>query len=187
MGAVAAPAKQIDRFEAAGRGAIDAFYGQRLEADLNDFIAHHASDAELAGSWSGVKADQIVAGLRREIEGAQVTTFGGVTGAYFSVFYGTIARERVDEDAPIELNRWALGHRTAPQLANTIAHEIAHAIGLRHPHMGGPAPKDWAIAPCEPPYLIGSLVERIAAGAAWQWTSDHCVHLRPSQTSPAAR
>lgn len=73
---------------------------------------------------------------------------------------------------PILLNRYRLD-RSAPSLANTFAHEAAHRAGLSHPS----STSDFTRALCEPPYVIGSLVEKAATGAGWRPGPNDCALL----------
>jgi hypothetical protein len=173
---ISAPDDRIDAFEEGARAAIDVISSGAFVAELAAFLKKHAHDSDLSDSWADADAEDIAARLRKEIQGASVKTFGGVRGAFDSVFYGTVAIERRNRQRPVEFNRWGLKGRTPAEIANSVVHEIAHGIGLRHPHMPGP-PKSWDSALCEPPYLIGALVEKIAAGDEWKWTAAYCARM----------
>lgn len=178
LGEMIVPQAKADDFEQGAKAAVDALYSDRFRNDLVSFIREHAASSDREGAWKGHDADEIIIALRKEIVGTQVSTFGGPKGLWYYTVYGTVAFERATDDSPVRMNRWGLGSRTSAEIANTIVHEVAHAAGLTHPHMGGPAPKDSTISACEPPYLLGSLAERIAAGDQWKWTAYHCSYLR---------
>ena len=148
--------------------ACEARNFQRVKAQ--DFRDVHSDDGRHAAAWEGVDPDRTVIAMQAALDGQRVATYGGLRGWFLRTFFGNTAYDG-SADGPILLNRAALP-RSAPSIANTFAHEIAHRAGLRHPHSGS----SLAVARCEPPYVIGSLVEKHASGAAWRAGPDDC-HL----------
>nr|HEX4315110.1 hypothetical protein [Kofleriaceae bacterium] len=181
MGTMTVPSAKADVFETGAREAIDALWSQQFQTELAAFMTAHGSDDDIAGAWTEHDPAALATHLRASIAGTELSTFGGVGGLYDKLRYHTIAMDGGGSDTPVEYDRWSLGDRASPSIANTIAHEVAHHIGLHHPHMGGrPEDKSWPTALCEPPYLIGSLVEKIAAGPTWRWSSSgDCRWLAP--------
>jgi hypothetical protein len=178
-GELAVPPSRIDDFERAGRFAIDVVYSERFADEVRGFMAAHANDADLRAAWGRRSALQIVEALRAGIIGVRVETAGGVRRWFAFKIYGTIAKEGgVASGGPVEVNQYAADGMSAAQLAGTIVHEVAHGIGLTHPHMGGPLEKNWSIALCEPPYLLGAIVERIATDRR-ETVLPHCPRLDP--------
>lgn len=158
-------------FVAAAMKAIDALHSQAFEADLRAFVSAHAQSGKHSAAWQGVEASAIIGELRGKINGLVVTTYGGPYGWWLSTFYGNTAYEGT---GPIRLNRAALP-RPIPSIANTFAHEAAHRVGLGHPTFES----DKTVGRCEPPYVIGSLVEKHAMGAAWRPGINDCGLLKP--------
>ncbi len=168
LGTIDVPPEQRAAFLEAGHLAIDAVFSDAFESDLKAFVATHTIDGAYAPAWKGVDADAVVKDMRRVIAGQRIATYGGVGGWFKHTFAGNVAYDGV-ADGPIRLNRWALP-RSPVSLANTIAHEVAHRIGLKHPSSGG----DQSVAKCEPPYVIGSLVEKQALGDKWKGSLNDC-------------
>lgn len=94
--------------------------------------------------------------MRVQINGTYAETYGGIKGLWLFVFYHNIAYDGT-ESGPILLNRIPLKKRTSESIANTIAHEVSHRIGLTHPH----SDSNLNIAYKEPPYIIGDIIEDI--------------------------
>ncbi len=175
MGRIVAAKTQTKLVTDSARLAIDVLHDPRYRAEVARFIAAHAADSDLVETWGDATADALITQMRAELGGLQITTFGGPIGLIRLLAYGTRAFERRNPAEPIRLNRWALVKATPASVANTIVHELSHAIDLRHPHSSDP---HWAIGLCEPPYVLGSLAEKVALGDAWQWTSAHCERLK---------
>ncbi|RXZ66554.1 hypothetical protein [Pelagerythrobacter rhizovicinus] len=170
FGTIDAPDDQAAVFSMAARQTIDVLHSPEFARDLRDFVARHGVEGPHAAAWADVDPTGTVEALKAHLPGQRVATYGGLRGWFLKTFFGNIAYDG-SADGPILLNRAALP-REAPSIANTFAHEIAHRAGLRHPHSSGAL----TIARCEPPYVIGSLVEKHAAGPTWQPGSDDC-HL----------
>lgn len=170
FGAIDVPDDQRGTFTLAARQAIDAIHSREFAEDLKNFATRHAAHGNHAAAWAGVDPVATIAALKAGVPGQRVATYGGLRGWFLRTFFGNVAYDGSAE-GPILLNRAALP-RSAPSIANTFAHEIAHRAGLRHPHSS----RDLATARCEPPYVIGTLVEKHAAGQEWRADSDDC-HL----------
>lgn len=158
LGATTAPTKQVDLFELSSRQAVDAISSQEFRDELASFVANHSTAGEHSGAWAGVDASGIPDKLLQKTQGMQISTFGGVKGLFFKLCCGTQAFEG-DGVGPILINRWSLP-RSSASIANTIVHEAAHRIGLSHPHSSN----NKSVAHCEPPYVIGSMVEKHILG-----------------------
>lgn len=178
FGTIEVPDDQRAAFSLAARQVVDALHSGEFAEDLEVFIARHGTDGEHAAAWAAVDPAATIAALKAGIPGQRVATYGGLRGWFLKTFFGNVAYDG-SADGPILLNRAALP-RSAPSIANTFAHEIAHRMGLRHPHGSG----DLATARCEPPYVIGTLVEKHAAGPDWRPDSDDC-HLFRSRPAVA--
>jgi hypothetical protein len=170
LGEIDVPEAHRPAFANAARLAIDALHSDRFERELQAFIRDHAQSGDHAGRWRGVEAGATVAALRAALPRQRITTYGGVFAWLNHRFAGNLAYDG-DEEGPIRVNRTALP-RPAVEIANTIAHEVAHRIHLRH-RKNGRSPE----ARCEPPYVIGSIVERISRGAEWQKSGGDCALL----------
>lgn len=170
FGEIDAPERDRPAFLLAATRTIDVLHSSEFRADLQSFRDAHAADGKHAAAWQNLDPDQTVMALQAALEGQRVATYGGLRGWFLRVLFGNTAYDG-SADGPILLNRAALP-RSTPLIANTFAHEIAHRIGLRHPHSG----RSLAVARCEPPYVIGSLVEKHASDTSWQAGPDDC-HL----------
>ena len=167
LGRLDVPAERQAAFLVASRAAVDALYSPGFEADLRAFIATYSGRGAHAERWRGVDADATIAELRRAIQGQDVSTVGGLHGWFSRTFFHNTAYDG-RMSGPILFNRFAL-NRTVASLANTIVHEVAHRIGLSHRRQGrSPA------ARCEPPYVIGSLIEKAVTGPGWRPSPDDC-------------
>ena len=170
FGEIDAPDRDRPAVLLAATETIDVLYSPGFHADLQDFREAHAGDGQHAAAWQDLDPDRTILALQAALDGQRVATYGGVRGWFLRTFFGNTAYDGSAE-GPILLNRAALP-RSPPSIANTFAHEIAHRVGLRHPHSGS----SLAVARCEPPYVIGSLVEKHASGAGWRPGPDDC-HL----------
>jgi len=152
------PCKKVDSFQVAAEYTIKAIYSPKFEEYVSDHIDNHIGEGPHAKAWEGLKAVDIVQKMREEIDGTSAETYGGIVGWWKFIFYGNIAFDGT-ENGPIRFNRIPLKKRTSADIANTIGHEVAHRIGLSHPH----SDDDLQIAAKEPPYVIGDIVERIVS------------------------
>ncbi len=170
IGKLDVPADRLQLFLDGSRIAIDIVYSPEFEAALRQHVACLPEASRLSAPWAGFEVDAVLTRLRKQVCGLNVTTYGGIRGLWVRTFYGNIAYdgEGSKETDPIRVNRWGLANRTPAAVANTIAHEAAHRIGWRHPS----SEKDLKKAKCEPPYVIGNIVEKLASKQ--QWTSSDC-------------
>jgi hypothetical protein len=172
LGSMDVPRRQQQLFIDGSRKAIDILYSQEFADNLARYVATLPDSYKQQSAWKNVDAQQTVQELRKKVCGLNITTYGGPRGLWVKVFSGNIAYdgEGSDPNSPIRINRWGLANRTAEQVANTIAHEAAHRVGLHHPSSG----KDLIAANCEPPYIIGDLVEALAKGKKWDPNTYSC-------------
>ena len=167
LGRVDAPAKFRGSVEAGGQMAIDTIMDDGLLAEVQAFKDRHGASGRHATAWRNVDAKASILAMRENLSGISVTTYGGFIPWLKYLFAGNLAYEPRGDGA-VRLNRAGLP-RTPGSIANTIAHELAHKVGLSHPS----SDFDFATALCEPPYVIGSLVERRIDGARWD-PRGHC-------------
>lgn len=151
------PCKKVLDFSEAVKLCITAIYSDNFEIQLNNYIQDSVGMGAHANAWKNVKAKDVVKKMRSQINGEYVSTYGGPLAWFRYVFYHNIAYDG-SSSGPILLNRIPLRHRNASSIANTIAHETAHRIGLAHPN----SDSDLAIAYKEPPYIIGDIIENIS-------------------------
>lgn len=142
------PADQQDAFLQASRQTVDALFSVGFEQDLRGFVGYHARLGPHANAWRGVDVEASLTALRFKARDAEVSTYGGFYGLWVNVFFGNTAYDG-DAYGPIRMNRWGLP-RAPHSLANTMVHELAHRVGLRHPH----SDTEFTVALCEPPYII---------------------------------
>lgn len=147
--------------------AIDAIGSQQFSNEIKRFYLQSAETGQHAKVWEGVDVDMVQNALLSEIQGLEIDTYGGIISGFKYLIYGNIAYDGMT-DKPISLNRWALP-RSSDSIANTIAHEAAHRIGLKHPHSND----NFGVAKCEPPYVIGSIVEKVIDPESWE-PNNHC-------------
>lgn len=187
LGAMSIPTKQSDVFSRASTQAIDAVHSEEFVRDLAIFKREFSHQGCHAAAWSNVDVGIVVKSLQGHIGGLEIETYGGPYGFLVHLFKDNVAFDGTD-GGPIQLNRWALP-RSSESIANTIAHEVSHRVGLMHPH----SKKDFSTARCEPPYVIGSLVEKYLTGSSWAPTKDDCLLLsqfplsKAQQITPADR
>lgn len=167
LGRLDVPENQRATFVEASRIAIDALYSEQFERDFRAFVATHAHSGSHAAEWADVDPDATLAALRRAVSGQNIETYGGLIGWFKYRIFGNMAYDGADA-GPIRVNRAAFPRSTA-SLANTIAHEVAHRIGLSHSRRGRSQ-----TARCEPPYVIGSLVEKAIEGGNWERSGGDC-------------
>lgn len=169
LGELDVPPAHRAKFIEAGRFAIDAVYSDGFANDLRTFVSMGGTRGRQAAAWQGLDADDIIRKLRHGMAGQGVTTYGGLGGWWSHTFFGNLARDG-GTSGPVRVNRVGLNRRSAADVAGTIAHEVAHRIGLRHPSIE----TNWAVGVCEPAYVIGSLVKKHTLGNAWVRTVNDC-------------
>jgi hypothetical protein len=170
LGQLLVPEKYKLTIEEAGRDAINALYSDGFAEDFALFLSRHGSDGPHAKAWNSVDQTSTISALKDKVHGQAISTYGGLRGWFVNFVYGNVAYDG-GATGPIRLNRAALP-RSVSSIANTIAHEVAHRAGLTHPH----SDDRLEIARCEPPYVIGSLVEKHIVGPKWKASSNDC-HL----------
>lgn len=150
------PCKKVDDYRKAVDEVVNAIYSDEFEKRLAEHIKNGIGKGEHAKAWEGLEAKSIVKKMREQLNNTYVETYGGIKGLWLNVFFGNLAYDGT-LDGPILLNRIPLKNRSSASIANTIAHETAHRIGLKHPHSND----DLEIAYKEPPYVIGDIIESI--------------------------
>lgn len=168
------PEKQVDLFKDASQEAIDAVISPQFIEELEYFIDKHSNSGKHSQAWVDFDLGSVQGKLIDEINGLEVETYGGLYGGFYALIFGNKAFDG-SEDGPIRLNRWALP-RPSASIANTIVHEAAHRIGYSHPHSSKRGMLE--VAYCEPPYVIGSIIEKITLGERFR-VVNHCHLLSP--------
>jgi hypothetical protein len=168
------PEKQVNLFNKASQEVVDTLNSPQFIEDLSEFINKYSKHGAHSESWNGLDVTNVQNKLINEVNGLTIETYGGIKGGFLALFFGNKAFDGT-KNGPIKLNRWALPAPSA-SIANTIAHEAAHRIGYSHPNSSQFGKLN--IAFCEPPYVIGSIVEQILLGKEFN-ASGHC-HLLKS-------
>ncbi len=150
------PCNKVVDYQKAIEQVIEAVYSKKFELMLTEHIKNNIGKGKHEAAWKGVVADVVVKKMREQLDGTFVETYGGIKGLWLNVFYGNIAFDGT-KNGPILLNRIPLKKRSSGSIANTIAHETAHRIGLTHPNSND----DLKVAEKEPPYVIGDIIEII--------------------------
>ena len=151
------PCKKVTEYEEAVKLSINAIYSDAFEKELENYIRESIGSGSHTEAWKNLDAKDIVQKMRKQINGEFIETYGGIGGWLSYTFSHNIAYDGT-ANGPIKLNRIPLKHRNAASIANTIAHETAHRIGLTHPHSN----VDLKIAYKEPPYIIGDIIEKLS-------------------------
>jgi hypothetical protein len=153
------PCKKIDVYKSAIRKAITSIFSDEFENKLSAYIKDSLASGEYIKAWEGITAKDVVIKMRKQINGEFLNTYGGLKGLWVKKFSGNLAYDGT-MSGPIRINRIPLKYtwRDASSIANTIAHETAHRIGLTHPHSN----RNLEVAYKEPPYVIGEIIEQIA-------------------------
>ncbi len=152
------PCKKVNDYEEAVKLSINAIYSGAFETELENYIRDSIGNGPHAEAWKNIVAKDVVKKMRTQINGEFIETYGGPIGWFRYTFYHNIAYDGT-ADGPILLNRIPLKHRNGPSIANTIAHETAHRIGLTHPL----SDVNLKIAYKEPPYIVGDIIEKLSA------------------------
>lgn len=156
LGKLVVPDNQVVLFNKSSQQVIDALSSSEFHNELSSFVTKHSKSGKHADAWNSFDLSTVQAKLIDEVNGLEIETYGGIYGGLLTLS-GNIAFDG-SEDGPIRLNRWALP-RPTESIANTIAHEAAHRIGYSHPHSEIRGMLD--VAYCEPPYVIGAIVEKV--------------------------
>jgi hypothetical protein len=174
LGEMRVPAKKAALFQAASTQAIDALASRGFRNDLAAFISRLSPADAHAAAWTKRDPDALVSELLGGVNGVEIETYGGLWALIIAKGpTQNVAREGRPGEA-IQLNRYALG--TSADIANSIAHEAAHRapVALRHPSYE----RSNSIGYCEPPYVIGQLVQKQIEGAQWRPDGTVCAKLR---------
>jgi hypothetical protein len=173
LGTMTVPSKEADVFALASEQVVDALHSSAFEESFDRFRRLHANAGAHAQAWEAVN-DSTLPRLRRAVQGLEIETYGGIRGWWVYMVYTNLAYDGAEE-GPIRINRWGLP-RPSNSVANTIAHEAAHRVGLSHPSYR----RDHSVGQCEPPYVIGSLVEKTIVGPSWKADKKDCTLLHDS-------
>jgi hypothetical protein len=179
------PRDRAEVFREGGALAIDILMGDTLPRRLARALASmnrvapgieprakRPRPARFSRAWRSTSADVVVGALRQQLPTITLTTYDDC-----GLWRRSSNRAFEPEAAgPVRVNRCVEIPMTAPDIANTIAHETAHRAGYSHPHMGGWF-RNWSLANCEPPYLVGSLTRSIAASTPITSTQNNCAYL----------
>jgi hypothetical protein len=174
VGRMNVPANKVPLFQAASTQAIDALASPGFRADLERFIAGLSPGEAHAAAWTNRDVDALVAGLLRGVHGVRIKTYGGPWAYVIAKGPAKNVAKEGRVGGPILLNVYALG--SSAEIANSIGHEAGHRVPLllRHPSYE----RDTAIGYCEPPYVIGQLVQKQIEGPAWKPGATDCSKLR---------
>lgn len=150
------PCKEKEKFESAALLTLEAIHSSEFETRLEKFHRTELRDGEHVAAWKNVTVQNVVSGVRNKVDGTYANSYGGVTGLFKFLIVGNVAYDGGIE-GPIRFNRWALSKRSIPQVSNTIAHEVAHRAGLKHPTSGS----SLEVANKEPAYVVGNIIQEI--------------------------
>jgi hypothetical protein len=179
------PRDRAGIFRDGGALAIDVVMGDTFPARLARALASiervasgtepragRPSPSRFRGAWRGASADTIVSTLRRQLPSITITTYDDCP-----LWRSGQNRAYDGGNGPVPVNRCVEIPMEPADLANTIVHETAHRAGYRHPHMERWINRNWSLANCEPPYLVGSLARSIAASTPITSTLNNCAYL----------
>jgi hypothetical protein len=98
-----------------------------------------------------------------------VAVYGGPWAWLKHQFADNVAQD--NGAGPIGINEWALSDWDSVDVANSMTHETSHRAGMTH---------RTGKRECGPPYVLGTIVARLARGQRWQWlASDDCPSFKP--------
>lgn len=179
------PRDRVGVFRDGGALAIDVVMGDTFPARLARALASiervasgtepragRPSPSRFRDAWQGASAGTIVDALRRQLPSITLTTYDDCPR-----WRRSQNRAFDGGDGPVPVNRCAEIPMEPADIANTIVHETAHRAGYRHPHMERWINRNWSLANCEPPYLVGSLTRSIAASTPITITLNNCAYL----------
>jgi hypothetical protein len=179
VGRIQVPASKLPLFQTASTQAVDALASPGFRADLAQFIAGLSPSDAHSAAWTNRDADALVAGLLRGVNGVPIKTYGGFWAYIIAKGPARNVAKEGKSGGPIRLNLHALG--SSAEIANSIAHEAAHRTPLL---LGHPSyDSDVDVGYCEPPYVIGQLVQKQIQGAAWKPGDTDCDRLPNGQNS----
>ena len=175
LGPMTVPSEYAEKCTTASQLAIDVLYSPEFEQALALYIDSIPSAHKQDEDWQGVNAHEVSQEIRARVCGLHVRMRTGTKAWFACHFFGELASEGGVDVLPVKrsvlvdgvehsvlvndtvhfvlLNQYALGNRKATEIANSIAHEAAHRVGLTHLGKN----RD-----CEPPYVIQRIVERLA-------------------------
>lgn len=175
VGSMTVRSDRVEEFRRASKLAVDAIGSAGFAHDLQRFIDTEAHRGRHATAWDSVtNASDAVSGLFAALGDVSIRTMNDAMGAAYRLRHN-VALEGQGA-GPILVNPYYRG--SAADYANTIAHEAAHRPPLRlgHPDYGGSTK---GVGLCEPPYVIGSLVQKQIEGPGWEPGPDDCALLAP--------
>lgn len=173
FGSMRIPKNKIADFKRAEDLVVKVIYSSELKLELQKYIQIHKRGGAYSAAWKNCNADSIIKDLKFAIQGVSIITYRGPRALWLYYVYGNVAYDGTT-DGPIRINATRIKKRDQDDFANTIAHELSHRIGLTHPH----SDDNLSISNCEPPYVIGSIVEKLAMGDNWKWSDEECPHLK---------
>jgi hypothetical protein len=157
--------EQRARLVAAAPVAIDIVSSRAFAAELKAF--HAALPDEWVATnryWRNFDPADAIAATRSSFAGLHIDTVGGMRARFAARFSGNLAYEGSADprtgERNIRLNRYRLD-RPLGALVNTYVHEAAHKGGYSHRSKQGEDQK------CEPPYVMGQLVQKLAEPDKW--------------------
>lgn len=187
---IIASEKYFSKISAAREAALETINGSSFE---KEFLAFHSkySDANKITLWQSYNKEdiesynvawnkppfEIIRELRDLTPTLKISTYGGIKAWWTNHFSGNLAYDGgLGTEEPISLNEFGLSRKTA-SISGSIVHEAAHRIGLRHDNYGEKKTRD--LGKCEPPYVIGQLVNRKIEGDAWEFDElNDCEFIR---------
>lgn len=150
------PCYKESDFNEAFKLCVEAIYSNEFSIRLENYMRDSIGEGKHKNAWVGLTSKDVIRDMKSQLNGVGVDTYGGIKGLWLYIFYGNLAYDGT-LDGPIMMNRIPLKGRDIPSISNTIAHEIAHRAGMKHPN----SDSNLKIAQKEPPYVIGDIIESI--------------------------
>ena len=177
LGTMKVPRKMAMKFQDAAKGIIEIIYSDEFKTELKKYTEIHRNSTEaFSKEWKDWDAEKIIKMMKDSIKGLQLKIYKGPIACFKHYVYHNVAFDGA-KNGPILMNRWGLASFGPDDIANSMSHEAAHRIGLQHPDYAD----DHKIGLCEPPYVIGGIVQRLYArkyGLKWKWDGDnYCKHM----------